>query len=620
MIRLEQVTLAPGGADLLVDADWHIRPGESVGLVGRNGTGKTTLLRAIIGELSPDHGRVVVRAGMSVGYLPQQAVSGSTETVWVEVASRMERLQRLKAELEAAEHAVAGGNIEAVARLDGAIEAYRMAGGFSQEERIGEVLYGLGFTPQDWHRPCETFSGGWQMRIALARLLLSEPDVALLDEPTNHLDMMARSWLASFLAASPITTVIVSHDRHLLDKVARRIVEVRDRTLHHYTGNFTAFLSARELRIEQHQSAYQRQQEEIAKLTRFVERFGAKATKAAQARSRQKQLDRIERIEAPKARRLPRFRLPPAPAGDLNTITLRKVTLGWEPDTPILQDIDLIVERGQRLAVLGRNGSGKSTLLSALSGTLKPLAGQRRVGDRIRLGVFTQDLAADLPPDRTALEHVSDCAPMTPPVQIRATLGALGLAGGAALRPIGALSGGEKARVALAALTARPNNVLLLDEPTNHLDTETVEVLVRALAGFEGAMVLVTHDRYLVEQVATHVLRVSGGGIAIHEGVRPADLEPMPAESRSAAEEGTGAAAHAARKRQQRERARMARRLEAVEEAIDAAEVSIAELDAALCAPGADYAALGIARAESAAALEALMAEWEALEEALGAT
>ncbi|MDG1482589.1 MAG: ABC-F family ATP-binding cassette domain-containing protein [Myxococcota bacterium] len=616
MIRLENVTLAPGGEDLLIDVDWQIRQNESVGLVGRNGTGKTTILRAIVGEQHTDDGRVVVRPGLSVGYLPQQAVSGSTETVWDEVRSRMWRIEEMRSRMEAAEEAVAAEKPGAAERLGDAIETFRIAGGFSQEEKIGEVLHGLGFAPEEWRRTCDTFSGGWQMRIALARLLLSEPDIALLDEPTNHLDMLARSWLAVFLARAPFTTVIVSHDRHLLDKVAQRIVEVRGRRLHEYAGNFTRFLSERQLRMSQHSVAYQRQQEEIAKLERFVERFGAKATKAAQARSRQNQLDKMDRIDAPERMRLPSFSLPPAPAGDFATITLRQTDLGW--DDPLLTSVNLVLERGMRLAILGRNGCGKSTLLRTLAGSLKPLSGRRRVGDRIRIGVFSQDTAAELPPDQTALEHVSAVAPMTSPTQIRTTLGALGLSGDAALRDIGALSGGEKARVALSALTARPHNVLLLDEPTNHLDTETVEVLVRALKDFEGAMVLVTHDRYLVESLASHVMTIQDGTWELHMGVRPSDLEPVPSSGGSQKEKSTGAEAHRILKQRRSERQKRERRLAEVEAQVESLENELTEIDAALCEPNADYAALGTRRADRAADLNAAMEEWEALEEALG--
>jgi ATP-binding cassette subfamily F protein 3 len=617
MIRLEEVMLAPGGEPLVEEGSWHIRSGERAGLVGSNGTGKSTLLRAIVGEGSIAGGQLHIRPGIRLGYLPQQAVSGSQATVWDEARSQMHHLQRLRSELELAEAGVTTGTDGAAARLDRALEAFRHAGGFSEEETIGNVLHGLGFAPETWHQSCETFSGGWQMRIALARLLLSEPDVALLDEPTNHLDLLARSWLAEFLARAPFATVVVSHDRHLLDRVAQNIVEIRSRRLHHYAGNFTRFLSERELRVEQQQTAFDRQREEIDRLERFVTRFKAKATKASQARSRQKQLDKMERLEAPERQRLPRFSLPAAPASDLEMITLRDVSLGWVPEQTVITGLDLRIERGMRLAVLGANGCGKSTLLAAMRGTLKPHSGRRRLGERVRMGIFTQDLAAELPPEQTALEHISATAPMTSPEKIRSVLGALGLRGDMSLRLIGQLSGGEKARVALAALTARPHNLLLLDEPTNHLDTETVEVLVRALAAFDGAMVLVTHDRYLVEQLATHVLLIRDGQLDFHKGVEPTDLELRPPERDADAAPAAGAVDYAERKRRRSAHQKLQRELEGVEADITAAEAAIVATDAALCEPGADYEALGTERAATVAGLDALMSSWEDLSVAL---
>ena len=620
MLRVEALTLSPGGDDLLVDVNWHVRPGDHVGLVGRNGAGKTTLLRAIAGEMAPATGRVTVRSGAVVGYLPQQAVSGSSATVWEEAGARMTRLAALEEALRHARARVEAGEADGAQRLADATEAYRLAGGFRKEERIGEVLHGLGFGPDSWHRPCDTFSGGWQMRIALARLLLSEPDVALLDEPTNHLDMEARSWLARYLAEAPWAFVVVSHDRHLLDVACGRIAEVRGGRLHTYTGNFTSFLVERELRAQQQEAAAEKLADERARLERFVERFGAKATKAAQAKSKQKQLDRLGEVDAPERQAaLPRFHLPEAPPGALEALVLKKADIGWAE--PLLRGVDLTLERGQRLALVGANGAGKSTLLQTLAGRVPTLAGRRQVGDRVRIGVFDQDLAATLPGDVDPLGYLTELVPTLPPQRIRAVLGALGLPGEMALRPIAQLSGGEKARVALAALVVRPHNVLLLDEPTNHLDVETVEVLVRAIRSFEGALLLVTHDRYLVEQLATHVGRVGGGQIDVRLGVHADDFEPIGAAAAAAAPP-VGASAHEERKAQQRERQRLARQVEALEVEITAAERRVADADARLFDVAADRvasAAINAERRDAEAALEALMARWEAASERLEA-
>jgi len=616
MLRLSNCTLSPGGDDVLVDATWHLREGEHAGLVGRNGAGKTTLLRALAGELAPTTGQVHVRQGVRVGYLPQQAVSGSSQTVWEEASSRMERLRRREAAMAHAQELVEAGDAEGPQRLADATEAFRLAGGFRRDELIGEVLHGLGFPPEAWQRPCDTFSGGWQMRIALARMLLSEPDVALLDEPTNHLDMAARSWLAGYLARARWTFVVVSHDRYLLDAAVDRIVEARGGRLHTYTGNFSRFLAERQLRAQQQQAEADKIAAERDKLQRFVDRFGAKATKAAQARSKRKQLERLG--EVPTVDRpppLPRFQLPEAPAGAFTALRLQAASVGWG-DTPVLEGVDLVVERGMRLVLLGPNGCGKSTLLQSLAGRLPLLAGRRRVGDRSRIGVFDQDLAAALPPDTDALTHLTGVAPVTPPQQLRAVLGALGLPGDMALRPIAGLSGGEKARVALAALVVRPCNVLLLDEPTNHLDAETVEVLVRALEDFAGAMVLVTHDRYVAEKIATHVGRIDGADVTVREGVRPEDLVPIPEapDPPDGADTSSGSAAHEERKQVQRELSRSQRRLAELEDAIADHEARITAIDEALFEVAADRsqaAGLEAEQRQRQAALDAAMADWE---------
>jgi ATP-binding cassette subfamily F protein 3 len=616
LLRLESVNLAPGGHDLLRDADWHVREGDHIGLVGRNGAGKTTLLRALAGEMSPASGRVLGRNGVLIGYLPQQAVSGSSASVWVEASSRMVRLKALEEQLAHAQAMAERGDAGAAQRLADATETYRLAGGFRKDQRIGEVLHGLGFGPDSWHRSCETFSGGWQMRIALARLLLSEPDVALLDEPTNHLDMSARSWLASFLAAAPWAFVVVSHDRHLLDVGVSRIAEVRGGKLHHYAGNFTAFLKERELRAVQQEAAAEKLEDERAKLQSFVDRFGAKATKAAQAKSKQKALDRLGEAEAPdRAPPLPRFELPEAPAGAFEALTLVKADVGW--DAPVVRGLTFTLERGMRLALLGPNGCGKSTLLQVMAGRLAPLVGRRQVGDRSRIGVFDQDLAAALPGDVDGLGYLSGLAPDVPPQRLRAILGALGLPGDMALRPIGQLSGGEKARVALAALVVRPHNVLLLDEPTNHLDVETVEVLVRALENFSGALLLVTHDRYLVEQLATHVGRVVDGQMDLHPGVRPEDLEPGGALADSASDEPkVKALAHDERKAMQRERQRAARQLDEIEAEITTMEAELAALEQRLFDVASDHVASAKIMRDQASLskrMEQRWADWEAL-------
>ncbi|MEQ1568451.1 MAG: ABC-F family ATP-binding cassette domain-containing protein [Myxococcota bacterium] len=621
MIRLDDLTVAPGGNELVRGATFHLRPGDHVGLIGRNGTGKTTILRTIVGELSPDHGRVEVRPQIRLGWLPQQAVSGSSLPVWDEVRSRMTRINALRSELEAAQRAVEA-DPNAAERLARATERFRLEGGFSADERIGEVLHGLGFAPADWRRTCDTFSGGWQMRIALARLLLSEPDVALLDEPTNHLDLEARSFLARFLAEAPWAFVLVSHDRWLLDRCVNRIAEIRNSRLHTYVGNFSAFLVERESRALAEERAYDQQQKQVAHLQSFVDRFGAKATKAAAAKSKQKALDRIERVDAPEGenKKSARIRFPPAPAGAMEAVGLVDASVGWDAEHVVLEHVTLPLDRGTRVVLLGPNGCGKSTILQTLAGRLPTLAGRRRIGDRVRIGAFDQDLAQALPKDVSALDHLTTECPTVLPQQIRTVLGALGLPGALALRPIGELSGGEKARVALALLVVRPCNVLLLDEPTNHLDAETVDVLVGALQEFDGALLLVSHDRFVVERVATHAARIRDGKLELREGIRPEDFERDPPAGGGAGGVTVQAAGHADRKKRQRELERGKRRLGEIEVAIPRAEAAVARVDQALIDAATDHAkvmALARDRDAAQAVVDGLYAEWEQLEQLL---
>jgi len=619
MLRLEDVTLTVGTRDLLVGADLHLHPGEKVGLVGRNGSGKTSLLRAIVREIPIDEGKIAIRGDVVVGWLPQTAVSGSTRTVWDEARSKMATIDGLQKRVDSAQAAIERGEEDAIERFAEATEAFRIAGGFAVDERIGEVLHGLGFGPDTWTRGCETFSGGWQMRIALARTLLADPTLLLLDEPTNHLDLAARSWLSRWLERSPHAVIVVSHDRWLLDRVCTRIVEVVSGGLETYPGNFTRYLVERERRREERAVAFSSQQDEIARLQRFIDRFKATATKAAAAQSRAKRLDKIDRLEAPEREPVPRLRLPSSRHVVHEAITLKKATIGHkgEPDLVLARDVDLIVERGMRLAILGPNGAGKSTLLHALAGGVTLLAGQRRLGKDVLVGLFSQDLAQALPHDSSGLDYVLSTAPLANPGQARGALGALGLRGDMALREIGRLSGGEKARVALAAFALRAYDVLLLDEPTNHLDAVTVDVLVEALAGFDGSIVVVTHDRYVVEKLATHVARVIDGRVEFKVGLGPEDFEAGAIRNRVVdAGSGIGAGDHADRKQKNRDRTKAERRIAKIGERLSAIEVQIAALDERAFTETTWEASKKLA--DQRAVLEAesatLYAEWESLE------
>jgi ATP-binding cassette subfamily F protein 3 len=625
MLTIDRATLSLGGRDLLVDASWQVHPGERVGLMGPNGSGKTSLLRVIIGELDLERGAVTLRPGLALGYLRQQPPSRGERPLWDEARASMSRLARLESELAHAEAAVTGGDSDAAARLAEATERFRLAGGYAAEERVGEVLHGLGFRKEDWSRPCSAFSGGWQVRIELACLLLSEPELLLLDEPTNHLDMAARSWLAGFLAGYRHAIVVVSHDRFLLDRACNRVAELHGGRLLAFKGDLQGWMKERDLLLARERVAWESQQKEIARLQRFIDKNRAKAALASQARSRQRALDRMALVEAPtKERKAPRFRLPRPEPVVSPPVSLSQACIGWPDAEPLFPALDLAIEPGSRLALLGPNGCGKSTLLKALAGLLPLRGGRRRVAEGVRIGVFSQEAARDLEPGLSGLDQVLARAPAASPEQVRGVLGALGLSGDAALRPIRSLSGGERARVVLAVFALRRHDLLLLDEPTNHLDAVTVGVLADALAAFPGTVVVATHDRYLVERIATHVGRVGEGGIALYQGVLTSLFEPsrMRGDGPAGTEVGgaEGAEAHAERKRRARERDRMVKRIEAIQVELEAQESEQLALDGAMVEAATDFPRLR-ALTEARQGLEdrcaALYGEWEELEAAL---
>ncbi len=622
MLRLERATLSLGDRDLLVDVDWYVHPGDRCGLVGSNGSGKTSLLRVVLGELDLQRGALWLRPGLRLGYLRQQAASRGSTTLWAAARGSMSRLAPLEQALSSAQAGLEAGQPAAAERLGEATEAYRLAGGYAAEETVGEVLHGLGFLAEDWERPCASFSGGWQVRIELACLLLSEPELLLLDEPTNHLDLAARSWLAGYLARYPHALVVVTHDRHLLGRVCNRVAEIHSSRLLLFRGGVQSWLQERELLLAREREAYESQQREIQRLQRYIDRNRAKADRASQARARQRSLDRMELLEAPIRERAPRYRLPSARPCFDDPVRLEAATLAWPGCAPVFQDLDYTLISGSRVALVGPNGCGKSTLLRALAGLLRPTAGRRRKAEGLRVGVFTQESTRDLAPEPSAVEQVLQAAPTASPEQARSVLGALGLSGDDALRPTGSLSGGERARVVLASLALRRHDLLLLDEPSNHLDAVTVGVLAEALASFDGTLLICTHDRFLVESTATHVAKVVDGAVVVREGVQPRDFEPS-ALRRARSEQGSsraGADAHLARKRRSRERDRLQRRRVAIEAELEDGERRMAELDEQMVTAATDHQRLRELSARRSAlqsASDGLYDEWEQLEAAL---
>ena len=557
-IKISDAMLSVGDVDLLSNASVLIMPGQKVALVGGNGCGKSTLLKCIAGKRSLQDGTLAISRELAVGYFEQTAVSGSQLTVYQEARSRMDRVNAAEKALREAEArcgAAASADEEEACRnadtLMDALAEFDMAGGYEAEKRISNVLDGLGFARTQWDAKCDDLSGGWQMRVALARLLLSpagsgDSGLLLLDEPTNHLDEAAKSWLARWIKDSPCTTVIVSHEQELMDGACDHVAEVRGRGLHWYAGNFSDFLAARDERIAVAKALYEKQLAEEADLKDFIRRFSANASKSTQAQSRAKLLEKLQKemlktVSAATATvsdgaagdaSAVNLRLAKRPPSNQDQLMLKNAKLGYTPENPILSG-SLTLSREMRVVVLGPNGAGKSTLLKSIAGTMALVAGEREVCDeRVKLGVFSQDLAQYLPKDATCLEYVMDVARQDDPLMReekgRAALGALGITGTMALRKIGSLSGGEKARVALAAFVLQPRNCLLLDEPSNHLDVGAVRALTDGLQGWDGCLFAVSHNKAFCESLdPTHVVRVKNGTFALENcyGLTDADFE-----------------------------------------------------------------------------------------------
>src|SRR6187399_3335286 len=523
MIQLSGLTKIFGDRVLLDNVTWQVGDGDRVGLAGPNGAGKTTLLRMLAGLDEPDSGAVIKPSGLTVGYLPQDGLAHSGRSLIDEASLAFGPLLEARAEIERIEHALAdpalpdGEHETLLVRYHDLTEFFRREEGHSIELRVTQVLEGLGFAKADFGKPAETFSGGWQMRIALAKLLLGRPTLLLLDEPTNHLDLEARNWLESYLENYPHAVILVSHDRFFLDAVVTRIAEISLRTVTDYVGNYTAFLVQRDARMERLRTAKKEQDDEIARMRAFIDRFRYQATKAAQVQSRIKMLDKIEIIEVPPERKRVHFTFPTCPKSGRMVMELVYVRKAYG-DNVVLNNISLHVERGDRIALVAPNGAGKSTLMRMLSGAEAPDRGERREGHQVVMQYFAQDEANRLEPARTVYETMEADSPVGMVPAIRNILGGFLFAGDDIYKRAGVLSGGERTRLAVARMLLRPANTLLLDEPTNHLDLDSKDVLLEALEDFGGTLIFVSHDRYFVDRLATKVIVVGHGTIETYPG------------------------------------------------------------------------------------------------------
>ncbi len=525
MIQLSQAGKRFGAKVLFSELDWLVTPRARVGLVGANGTGKSTLLKVLGGMEALDEGTLAVAKGTSIGYLPQDGLKLSGRSVFEECMSVFDDVLGMEAEMR--ELAGRMSEVDPEGREYGEIaeryqqleHVFRARDGYGLEAQAGLVLNGLGFKKEDWGRRTEEFSGGWQMRIALGKLLLEKPNLLLLDEPTNHLDLETRNWLEDFLRGYPGAFVLISHDRYFLDVTVEKTVEIWNKRVHFYSGNYEKYLEQREQRKTQLESAYKNQQEKIEQLESFINRFRAQATKAKQVQSRIKELERIDRIslEVADEEKTIHFKFPQPKASGRMVVEAARVTKRYGEKT-VFEGASFHIERGERIALVGVNGAGKSTLIRLLAATEGATAGDLKLGHNVEPDYFAQDQYKALDPERRMLDDLGDQAPAMTQTELRNLLGSFLFSENDVFKPLGVLSGGERNRYALAKLLVHPSNFLLLDEPTNHLDMRAKDVLLEALSGFEGTIVFVSHDRYFIDKLATRVFEVGGGRVEVYPG------------------------------------------------------------------------------------------------------
>jgi len=523
VIQLSDVTKSFGDRILFGHVTWQIGDGERVGLCGPNGAGKTTLLKILGGIEEADSGGVVKPAGLSIGYLPQDGLSHSGRTVFEEASSAFQPLLDMKAEMHDIEHKLGDASVPQdehdamLARYAELQDRFRLDEGYNIDLRISSVLRGLGFSSEDGDHRCETFSGGWQMRIALAKLLLGRPNLLLLDEPTNHLDLEARNWLEEYLGSYPYAVILVSHDRYFLDAVVTRITDVHLRKLTDYVGNYSKYVEQRDAMLERLRQAKREQDEEVARVKMFIDRFRYQATKAAQVQSRIKLLEKVVPIEVPPERKRIHFRFPACPKSGRTVMEVKGASKAYGA-LEVFEKIDLHIERGDRIALVGPNGAGKSTLMRLLSGEEAPDTGQRTLGHQVVMEYFAQDEATRLEPTLTVYETLETGSPAGMVPAIRNLLGGFLFSGDDIYKKAGVLSGGERTRLAVARMLLRPSNTLLLDEPTNHLDLDSKDVLLDALEDYGGTLIIVSHDRYFVEKLATKIIEIGHGQALVYPG------------------------------------------------------------------------------------------------------
>jgi len=529
MIQLSGAGKRFGHKLLFENVDWLITNHDHIGLVGGNGTGKSTLMKVLAGMDTFDYGSLTLAKGTSAGYLPQDGLTLSGRTVFAECMSVFDDLRAMEQELETLTHSMAeldhtSAEYSAVAdRYQRVEHQFRARDGYSIEAEVSRVLMGLGFTKEDWKRQTDEFSGGWQMRLALAKLLLQKPNLLLLDEPTNHLDLEARNWLEEYLHNYPYAFLLISHDRYFLDVTVNKIAEIWNKRFWFYTGNYDKFLAQKTQRNEQLQAAYRNQKERIEQLEVFINRFRYQATKAKQVQSRIKELEKIERIEVPPEEKTIHFSFPQPKASGRIVAEFENVSKSYPGRNgagpkEVFRDVGFMIEREDRIALVGINGAGKSTLIKLLAGTEPLSQGEFRLGHNVQSDYFAQDQYKELDPDARIIDDLGALSPRSTETELRGLLGCFLFSEDDVFKKIGVLSGGERGRYALLRLLLHPANFLLLDEPTNHLDMRAKDVLLEALVKYTGTVVFVSHDRYFIDKLATRVFEVGDGEVAIFPG------------------------------------------------------------------------------------------------------
>jgi len=644
MIQLSAAGKRYGHKLLFEGVDWLITARDRIGLVGANGTGKSTLLKILAELETPDYGSLSTGRGISAGYLPQDGLTLSGRSVFAECMSVFDDLRALEQEMEdltgrMSELDHASAEYARVAERYQRIEhEFRTHDGFALDSKVGSVLMGLGFAKEDWHRQTDEFSGGWQMRIALAKLLLQQPNLLLLDEPTNHLDLEARNWLEEYLTGYPNAFVLISHDRYFLDVTVNKIVEIWNRKIHFYPGNYEKYLAQRTERQEQLEAAYRTQRERIEQLEVFINRFRYQATKAKQVQSRIKELERTERIELPEEEKTIHFSFPqPKPSGRI-VAEFSGVAKSYG-NKDVFRDVSFMIERGDRIALVGVNGAGKSTLIKLLAGEEPLSAGEYKHGHNVQADYFAQDQYKELNPDARILDDIGELSPRSTQTELRSLLGCFLFSSDEVFKRIGVLSGGERNRYALLKMLLEPANFLLLDEPTNHLDMRAKDVLLEALSKYTGTVVFVSHDRYFIDKLATRIFEVGEGRVEVYPG-NYEDYrwrkEGGAAKLQQSVEISTAAAAPAngnppqiradstdskARRLNPLKRKKLEDRVRELEQEIARAEAAIAACETALQSftSAEETTRLSEELAQHRAELQSHMEEWEELAQTLQA-